>query len=186
MDDPRDLHRRAGEMTGKIVDRIAPVQFSQPTPCSDWDIRALINHLVGGHLRFAALLRGQPGPEWGADVLGEDPAADFRSTFAMLSALFDEDGFLERTVPTPFGEGPGAQLVAIRVTELTVHGWDLAAASGQSRELDRELVAFASAALHSRAIPRAAGGPFAPEQLIPALATDADLLAAFAGRTMPG
>jgi uncharacterized protein (TIGR03086 family) len=185
MDDPRRLHRQAGDMTGRLISQISPAQLGLATPCSEWDVRALINHMVNGQLRFTALLTGQPGPERGEDVLGDDPAADFRSSFAGLADLFDQDGFLDRTVPTPFGDGPGAQLVAMRVTELTLHSWDLATATGQSRMLDPELVAFAMSALRSRPIPRAAGGPFGPEQLVPPLATDADLLAAFAGRAVP-
>ncbi len=104
MDDPRPLHRRAGELTGGLIDKITPAQLGLPTPCSQWDVRALINHIVNGQLRFTAVLKSEPGPERGDDVLGADPAADFRSSFAGLSAIFDEDGFLERTVPTPFGE----------------------------------------------------------------------------------
>src|ERR1017187_7023096 len=175
MDDPRRLHRQAGDMTGAIISQISPAQLGLATPCSEWDVSALINHIVNGQLRFTALLTGQRGPERGADVLGDDPAADFRSSFDGLASLFDENGFLQRTVPTPFGDGPGALLVAMRVAELTLHGWDLATATGQSRMLDPELVAFAMAALRSRPVPRTAGGPFGPEQLVPPLATDADL-----------
>jgi uncharacterized protein (TIGR03086 family) len=185
MDDPRHLHRQAGKMTGQLISQISPAQLGLATPCSEWDVRALINHIVNGQLRFTALLTGQPGPERGEDVLGDDPAASFRSSFAGLADLFDEDGFLDRTVATPLGAGPGAQLVAMRVTELTLHSWDLAAATGQSRLLDSELVAFARATLNSLPIPRAAGGPFGPEQVVPPMATDADLLAAFAGRAVP-
>ncbi|HUZ53958.1 MAG TPA: TIGR03086 family metal-binding protein [Streptosporangiaceae bacterium] len=185
MDDPRRLHRRAGEMTDRLISQISPAQLGLATPCSEWDVSALINHIVNGQLRFTALLTGQPGPERGEDVLGEDPAADFRSSFAGLADLLDEDGFLERTVPTPFGDGPGTQLVAMRVTELTLHSWDLASATGQSRMLDPELAAFAMAALRSRPIPRSADGPFGPPQLDPSLTLDADMLAAFAGRTVP-
>lgn len=185
MNDSRAMHRQAGELVGQLIDETSDAQFGLPTPCSEWDVRALINHLVNGQLRFTAALKGEPGPERSDDVLGDNPAADFRSSFAGLSAMFDEDGFLERTVPTPFGEAPGARLVAMRVTELTLHAWDLAVATGQSRVFDPELVAFANATLRAQPIPRADGGPFGPEQLVPELATDADLLAAFAGRAVP-
>ncbi len=185
MDDPRPLHRRAGELTGELIDTTTPAQLGLPTPCSQWDVRAVINHLVNANLRVTARLAGESGPERGDDVLGADPAADFRSSFEGLCAAFDEDGFLERTVPTPFGDGPGARLVGLRVTELTIHAWDLAAATGQSRIFDPELVRFAGAIMHAQPIPRSSGGPFGPEQVVPGLATDADLLAAYAGRAVP-
>src|SRR6266568_1560755 len=127
MDDPRTLHRRAGQLAGGLIEKITPAQLGLPTPCSQWDVRAVINHLVNANLRVTARLAGESGPERGDDVLGADPAADFRSSFEGLCAAFDEDGFLERTVPTPFG----------------------------------------------------------PEQVVPGLATDADLLAAYAGRAVP-
>jgi len=108
-------------MTGTLIQRIPRAQFGLPTPCSEWDVRALINHLVNANLRVTALLIRGPGPERGDDVLGADPAADFRSSFESLCAAFDADGFLERTVPTPFGEAPGARLVGLRIAELTIH-----------------------------------------------------------------
>ena len=70
----------------------------------------------------------------------------------------------------------------MRITELTIHAWDIAAATGQPRDLDPELVGFADGFLRSRPIPRDVNGPFAPEQPAPAGAGDADRLAAFAGR----
>jgi uncharacterized protein (TIGR03086 family) len=185
MSDPRDMYRRVGELAGQIIGKITPAQHRLPTPCTEWDVGTVINHIVNAQLRVAAMLSGQPGPESGDAVLGPDPSADFRSSFAVLSAVFDEPGFLERRVPTPFGDAPGAQLVALRVAELTLHAWDLAAATGQSRAFDSGLVAFASAVMHAQPIPRASGAPFGPQQTVPAIATDADLLAAFAGRTVP-
>jgi len=185
MDDPRDMYRRAGTLAGQIIGKITPAQRILPTPCTEWDVRAVIDHVVNAQLRVTAMLKDRPGPERGDAIVGPDPVADFRSSFAQLSAVFDEPGFLERTVPTPFGDAPGAQLVALRTAELTLHAWDLAAATGQSRVFDSGLVAFASAVMHAQPIPRKTGAPFGPEQTVPAIATNADLLAAFTGRTVP-
>jgi uncharacterized protein (TIGR03086 family) len=183
--DPRDMHRLAGELADQIIGKITPAQHRLPTPCTDWNVSTVINHVVNAQLTVAAMLSGTPGPESSDAVLGPDPSADFRSSFAVLSAVFNEPGFLERTVPTTFGDAPGTQLVALRVAELTLHAWDLAAATGQSRIFDTGLVAFASAVMHAQPIPRAPGAPFGPQQTVPAIATDADVLAAFAGRTVP-
>src|SRR5262245_13141770 len=98
MADHRHLYRRAGEMAARLVEEGTAEQFGLPTPCSEWDVRALINHVAHGNLRFIAMLRGRPGPDRGEDVLGEDPAAAFRSSFEGLAAVFDEDGFLQRIV----------------------------------------------------------------------------------------
>jgi uncharacterized protein (TIGR03086 family) len=124
------MYRRAGELASTIIGKISPAQHGLPTPCTDWDVSAVINHVVNAQLRVAAALNGEPCPEMDETVLGPDPAADFGSAFAALTAVFDEPGFLERTVPTPFGDAPGTHLVALRTAELTLHAWDLAAATG--------------------------------------------------------
>jgi uncharacterized protein (TIGR03086 family) len=186
MDDPRDMHRRGGDLAAKVISQITRAQLGLPTPCTDWDVKDVIAHIVTGQRRFAAKLSGELEPDEGGDVIGDHPAADFRASLAALNGVFDQPGFLDRTIPTPFGEGPAAQFISIRTAELTLHAWDLAAATAQSRVFDHEVVAFASAAMHTRPIPRSLTGPFAPEQALRGgILTDADLLAAFAGRKIP-
>jgi uncharacterized protein (TIGR03086 family) len=185
MEDTRALHRRAGQMAADVIAQIPAEQLGDPTPCTEWDVRALINHMVNGNLRFVALVTGEPGPDRGEDVLGDDPLAAFRDSLRLLSAAFDREGVLEQTFPTPFGEGPGAQLVTMRTCELTMHTWDLAAATGQPRDLDPGLVAFTDQAFRARPIPRGGQSPFGPEQPAPDGATAPDRLAAYFGRAVP-
>jgi uncharacterized protein (TIGR03086 family) len=172
-------------MASDVIACLRLDQIEHATPCTEWDVRALIDHVVGGNLRFAAMVAGEPGPDDGEDVLGGGPLASFQNSFSRLCEAFDRPGFLGQAFPTPLGEGPGALLVEMRVVELTIHTWDVAVAIGWPRDLDPELVGFAGSVLRSRPIPREAGGPFAPEQPSPPGATDADRLAAFAGRIVP-
>jgi uncharacterized protein (TIGR03086 family) len=172
-------------MACNLIACVRPDQLEQATPCTEWGVRALINHVVGGNLRVAAMVTGEPGPDGGESVLGGDPLASFQNSFGRLCEAFDRPGFLEQAFPTPLGEGPGALLVEMRVVELTIHTWDVVAATGRPRDLDPELVSFADSFLRSRPIPRGLGGPFAPEQPSPPGASDADRLAAFAGRVVP-
>jgi uncharacterized protein (TIGR03086 family) len=185
MQDIRALHRKAGAMAHGVISHISSDQLSDPTPCTEWDVAALINHLVNGNLRFVAMVTGQPGPDRGQDVLGQDHLAAFSDSLDQLCAAFDREGMLEQTFPTPFGEGPGTLLVTMRVGELTIHSWDLAAATGQPRDLDPELVAFADKSMRSRPIPRGGQSPFAEQSSAPEGATAADRLAAYVGRTVP-
>jgi uncharacterized protein (TIGR03086 family) len=172
-------------MASAVIACVRPDQLAHATPCTEWDVRALIDHVVDGNLGFAAMVAGEPGPDGGDDVLGVDPLASFQNSFSRLCEAFDRPGFLEQAFPTPLGEEPGALLVGMRVVELTIHTWDVAAAIGRPRDLDRELVGFAGSVLRSRPIPRGVGGPFAPERPSPPGAADADRLAAFAGRIVP-
>ena len=172
-------------MAADVITRVRPDQLEYATPCTEWDVRALINHVVTGNLRFAALVAGEPQHGSGDDVLGGDPLASFRDSFDRLCQVFDRPGFLEQAFPTPLGDGPGTLLVEMRVVELTIHAWDVAAATHRPRDLDPQLIGFADGVLRSRPIPRGAQGPFAPERPSPACATPADRLAAFAGRVVP-
>ena len=77
MEDPREMHRRAGAQVAGIIARIPPERFGEPTPCPGWDVRAIVNHMANGNLRFTALIQGVPGPDRADDVLGDDPLAAF-------------------------------------------------------------------------------------------------------------
>ncbi len=186
MPDSVDLLRRAGEAVEEIIARIPPGQLTGPTGCGGWDVRDVISHVTIGNLRFAASISGTPGPGRGEEEISGDPLAAFRSSQAALLGAFAGEGALQRTYPSPFGELPGPALAQLRATELVVHAWDLAAATGQPRDLDPDLVAAADQMLRSAPLPRGAGAPFAPEQPVPPGATAADRLAAFTGRKIPG
>ncbi len=184
-DDALVLFDRAATLADGVVAAVRTDQLDNPTPCTEWSVRQLLNHVVTGNLLFASFATGGERPDRGADHLGDDHVAAFRSSVAVLAAAFDEPGFLERTTPNPFGEGPGRILVTMRFNELCVHSWDLARATGQSTDLDPELIGqslefFQASPMMSAA--RQPGGPFGVEQPAPHGATAADRLAAFVGR----
>jgi uncharacterized protein (TIGR03086 family) len=175
---------RAAAAVDSAIAGVRPDQWSDPTPCTEWDLRQLLNHLVGGTKAFLSMQTGGAPVDRAADHVGDDPLASFRAAVAELRAAFAEPGALEKTVTGPFGETSGAFLANMRVNEMMVHGWDVAKASGQSTDLDPEL---ASECLEDFRRLRAAGrgaGVFAEQQQAPPGATVADQLAAVAGRTV--
>ncbi len=184
-EDPLALYRRAAHLAAGIVERVRPDQLADPTPCTDWNVRVLINHVVTGNLFFVHLANGSPPPGRGVDHLGDDPVTAFRDSVRAVSAAFEANGFLERVVHAPFGEASGRMLVEMRRNELTVHAWDVARATGQSTDLDRDVVAACLASYTaSPLLKNREGRPFGVEQPAPRDATDADRLAAFLGRTV--
>ena len=183
--DPIALFERAAAQFARLIAGVRPAQFDDPTPCTDWRVRDLINHVVSGNLLFVSIVAGSPPPDRAADHLGGDPLGAFRGSVAALSDAFATHDVLSHTYETPIGAGPGALLVAMRMDEMVVHGWDLAKATGQSTDLDRELVAQARALFDSvPVIPRGEGKSFGEPTSAPSDATDADRLAAFLGRAV--
>ena len=133
-----------------FADRLRLVKlghWERPTPCTEWDVRALANHVVGGSVRYTMLLHGSPEHEVeatrAADNLGEDPVASFLITAAEVLAAFDEEGALARVVRHPrAGERTGAELLVMKLLDVAVHGWDLAVAIGADRTIAPDVVAL--------------------------------------------
>jgi uncharacterized protein (TIGR03086 family) len=185
-DDHMRLFAAGAADVDRIIAGIAPEQLDAATPCADWDVRALLNHLIGGNRMFLAMARDEPMPDRGQDFIGADPLASFRASVADLTEAFGAPGFAERTITAMwFGEVPGVAIVGMRRNEFLLHGWDLAAATGQARDFDAEVVAAADAGLRARAIPRGSGHMFDEEQPAPPGASAVDALAAYTGRRLP-
>jgi uncharacterized protein (TIGR03086 family) len=182
--DPLARFDRAAAAADSAIAGVGPDQWDAPTPCTEWNLRQLLNHLVGGTKAFLSMQTGGAPVDRTADHVGDDPLASFRAAVAELRAAFGEDGALEKTVNTPFGEGPAAILVNMRVNEMMVHGWDVAKASGQSTDLDPELAAQCMEDFRRLRATGRGAGMFADAQEAPAGATAADQLAAVAGRTV--
>ncbi|GAC1378881.1 MAG: hypothetical protein NVS3B21_22940 [Acidimicrobiales bacterium] len=118
--------------------------WTRPTPCDEWDVRALVNHVIGGCHRYAALLYGGSAAEFietlDHDFIGADPLRSFASAVAEMNDAFSAPGAFDRTVHHPVADMPGRVLAGWRCGDSTVHGWDLARAIGADDALDAELV----------------------------------------------
>lgn len=187
MSDVEGLARfdRAVAAAGAVFDGVKAEQWGDPTPCTEWTVRDLMNHVVGGTRQFISLMSGGGPLDRSADYLGSDPAGSFREAAGELRAIFAAEGALERLFPSPFGPQPGQFIAELRVTEMMTHGWDLARATGQSTDLDPELAE--SLIENFRRMRARAGGapaalPFDDEQPVADDAPAADRLAAVAGR----
>ena len=176
--------------TEKIVGGVSPDQYDLPTPCTDWTVHDLLNHVIGTLILGEALLGdAQPGagasPPGGLpaiDVAGVDPLDAFRTGVTGLLAAAGGDAF-DRPHQTPLGEMPGAVLGGFTTLDILVHGWDLAQATGQDTSLD-EGAAAAMLAFAHQAITEDRRAPLiGPEVPVRDDASVTDRLVAFVGRT---
>jgi uncharacterized protein (TIGR03086 family) len=129
-----DIDLLAGVLTktGDLIEGVRPDQRSLPTPCSEYDVEALLDHIVGWVQVFEA---GSDGRTYEGDPsafhVGDDPAAQFRSSATNLVDSWREHGVDRDVAISSGGAMPGAVVLNMTVMEYLAHGWDLATATGQ-------------------------------------------------------
>ena len=155
MADIRDALTVAEAALAKSIHQVGTTSASLPTPCGDWDVRALVAHTLGTAELFASAVDGgAPPPEGalsGSGSFSDDAARDVLARSAKAWAAV---GDLGEVLATPLGEMPAERLAAIATFSAVVHGWDLVAALGLPRDIAPGLLS--------------AGGPGA-EVLVPRL-----------------
>ena len=182
-----DQLARALDDTALLVAGVGEHQWDRPTPCAQWDVRHLVEHMVVGHQVFARALSGQAVSAVPTPTPSEPsalPAAFAASAAAMLEA-FRAPGALEGAVRIPVGTVPAMVALHLRIVEALVQGWDVARATGQAFRHDdglaRQELGFSRAFLSQ--VP-AGRTPFAPSLSAADDAPPLDRLAALLGRDL--
>ena len=181
--DPLVAHQRAQDAFAGVLAKVGPEQFGSPTPCSEWTIGDLIEHVIGGneHVGIWSGSAEEPAVRPGDP---EDIVAAHRAAAAAAHEVFARPDGMSTMFKLPFAEIPGQIFIGMRTSDVLTHAWDLAAATGQSTDLDPELAAEQLAAVRAVVGPqfRGAGKPFGEEQPCASERAPADQLAAFLGR----
>ncbi|MFJ2862006.1 TIGR03086 family metal-binding protein [Kitasatospora sp. NPDC087314] len=153
----RRQHQRAAEpgtpylealaAFGERVRLIAAAQWDAPTPCADWSVRDLVNHLTAEQLWIPELLTGatisEVGGRFDGDVLGDDPLAAWTGAADAAREAFAVPGATSLTVHLSFGNVSGQYYLDQLTTDLVIHAWDLAKGIGRRTRLPARLVDFA-------------------------------------------
>lgn len=169
-DDPREQYFRAMDWVADLAAAAPADRMGAPTPCSEYDVSTLLQHLVTTVRRPRAIADGTDPmrfPTVSADVPDGRGAQIYAAEAAELRTCWGgEQGaaLLDRTVRVPWGEASGRDALRGYLSETLVHGWDLAVATGQDPEADPDLAEAALAAAR-RLVPaefRGGGSPFAP------------------------
>jgi uncharacterized protein (TIGR03086 family) len=160
--------RRASD---EFVDRARHVgadHWSGPTPCTEWDVRQLVNHVAGEYLWVVELMDGKTiaevGDRLGADVLGDDPFNVLSDAQRRACEAFEGSDGLTRTVHLSFGDVPAADYAQQMAVDSVIHSWDLARAIAGNESLNSDLVNYAYAYLAKNAEDWRTGGAFGPEK----------------------
>jgi uncharacterized protein (TIGR03086 family) len=182
--------RRANAAFEQRLRLVGANDWPRPTPCSEWDVRALVNHVIGGNRRYTMLLRGASAESVNRtrteDHLGADPVTAFTTTARELVAVFCEDGALIRIAHHPIGDRTGGHLLAMRVLDVTVHTWDLARALNVDATLDPDAVEFALAHTEVIEAGREHGSFATPTGPVPVATAPQARLLHMAGRSTEG
>jgi uncharacterized protein (TIGR03086 family) len=180
------LFGRAVDEFARRVVAIEHGQWTAPTPDTEWDVRALVNHIVVEDLWAPPLLEGrtlaQVGDRFDGDQLGDDPVATWRRASAGAVAAVGEDGALDRVVHVSFGDIPGWDYVSQLTCDHVIHAWDLARAIGANERLDPDLVDFAYEYLSPQVDGWRSAGVFGPGVEVPTGADRQSQLLALSGR----
>ncbi len=190
-DDPRPRYSAALSWTHGLMAAVDATRLDDPTPCAEFDVRALLGHLVSTVDRARVIGEGvepfSSVPVITTGVADDGWADAYRATTDAMWKTWTDDGLLDRTVTAPWGDAPGRAIVWGYLNETLVHGWDLAVATGQDPETDPELAeAVLEAARHF--IPAEVRGghvPFAPVVTPRPGAGPTERLANWSGHTRP-
>src|SRR4051794_17903735 len=171
--DLMDLYRRASDWSGSKVNGVTDLTAS--TPCTEWNVRDLLNHMLDTQRYFAGAATGKdvspPGPN-PPDTLSDDPAADFAKVRDDVINAFSPEGVIEKTMPA----------LGIAFADSLLHGWDVATATGQDATMPDGLAQAAYDTIHGRFTDEQRKGIFGPAQPVPADATPQQRLLAYTGR----
>ncbi|HEX3826863.1 MAG TPA: TIGR03086 family metal-binding protein [Sporichthyaceae bacterium] len=130
MDPVANIHETAAEMN-RLMSSLSPESVGRPTPCAGWTAADLVEHVTANPYGFA---------EWAGDdrhvpvpaSADPDRTAGERYGAAIWSVLcaYTATGVLDKDLPTPFGDRPGAVVLAVCFADQLTHLWDLAYALG--------------------------------------------------------
>lgn len=189
--DPRTVVARAVATARDVIAAVGPEHLALSTPCREYDVAALLGHTLGVFERLAAIGRGDDPMAVNAEPPFA-PVADWTAAFSdacrAIEAAWADPAALERVTQLPWATLPGSAFCAMYTSEITVHTWDLATATGQRPQWDERALTVAMAAIQ-HGLPAEGRIPgFVPFDDVVPTAADApliDRLVAWNGRRPP-
>jgi uncharacterized protein (TIGR03086 family) len=145
----------AADAAARTVDQVDAAQLGLPTPDTDWDVRTLVNHLI---LWTSYSLEARAhGGSVSEDLMGRDFAAEpgfaaaYRAQLDRALAAWSEPAVWEGSLDVMGSATPAADVAALNLAEMVLHGWDLAVATGQRYQVSDGAAAAALDAVAANA-----------------------------------
>jgi uncharacterized protein (TIGR03086 family) len=149
---------------GEKVRAVPADQWAAPTPCTDWSVRDLVNHVTGEHLWAPHMLDGetiaQVGDRYDGDVLGDSPVAAWEQA-AQASRAAWRSASPDDVVHLSFGDNPALEYGQQMLADLLIHGWDLARGAGLDESMQPAAVSKVLVYMEANAKSWEAAGIFA-------------------------
>jgi len=145
----------AAGATALVVDDVTRAQFSDRTPCGEWDVQALLNHVI--LWTSYSLERRAEGESVAPELMERDFAAapgfaaDYRAQLDRALAAWADPAVWDRELDVMGSKTPAADVAALIIAEMVLHGWDLAAATGQTYAVSDRAAEAALAAVEANA-----------------------------------
>ena len=184
---PIEVYESVVKALTPIMAGVTSAQLSSSTPCAEWTVQSLINHAFAVQV-FGTSVLSKTSPDMASmgnvdhALPSEGAEAAFKSiTDTTLAAL--KRANLEETVETPFGAMPGGNFIMIPITDMIIHKWDLAKATGQNATIDNALAELGIQVLTPAVAGGREGGFFGSEVSVPSSASAQDRLLGLSGRT---
>jgi len=187
--DPVTLLEQIYDHTEKVLAQIGPDQYELPTPCTDWNVREVVNHMIGAiHFMASTVAGEEPAagdpPDFTASQrpAEEQPAREFRAAADRSLAVWRADGALDGLVHLGPVELPASSALGLNQLDVLTHSWDVAEAIGADRSMDPAVAEAVLATSQMIISDELRGDRFAPAVPMADDAPAHDRLAAFLGR----
>lgn len=139
-----EVHAQALDVTRGWVSGVEDAQWDAASVCEGWTVRELVNHIVSGNYWAAELAGGKTIEEVGTaldgDLLGDDPLATYDASAEVAAAAFRVSGAMTTPCAVSYGPVPGEIYCGHRFMDVLIHGWDVAASTGQDPAIAPALV----------------------------------------------
>lgn len=142
--DYAELHARALRLAGKAIAQVSVGDFENPTPCTDWNLKVLLNHVVAENFWVRPMVEGksieQVGDEFTGDLIGNEPIPMFEKSAADAADTFYAAGAMRAPCAVSYGPISGEIYCGHRTVDLVLHGWDVAQSVGADYVIPADMI----------------------------------------------